>query len=348
MKPLLSIAINWIKRLFRGTPAPTQKGQSVIPPVIQTPLAPSNHPILTREPLLSRTQYFVDVNLWPFSKHFNPQGWLANFSDQDQEHAMHMLNMFCYFPDWMVEKMFLASFQSLSRQAISKTQSFLSARVEWRRLVNTSLFIRVTGENPSDADSGHLFVRLARDKIGIDESRIVSPEKGLQALFNAPTTPIVFVDDFVGSGQQFVRTWQRKYTLPGHTQQMSFEDVSTVTRASALYYCSVLCTEFGKQNIVSKCPRVLLSPAHVISNQYNLLHPECLLWPDGLKPTAVEVIERNSKRVGIPDLNGQVGDWRGFNKLGLAVGFEHGIPDATLPIFTWDKNGWTPLLRPNA
>ena len=53
-----------------------------------------------------------------------------------------------------------------------------------------------------------------------------------------------------------------------------------------------------------------------------------------------------SRRGGVPDTNGaQPGDWRGFAKLGLALAFEHGVPDATLPLFYWDGPGWEPLMR---
>lgn len=314
-------------------------------PTASGPLLPSSHPVITSESVFVRSQYFIDVQLWSFSQHFDPNRWLANFEQDEQEHALHLLNSFLYFPKWMVDKLFLAAFQALSRNVITTRSSFLSARGEWRRFVNTALVVRVTGENPNDADSGFIFARSARDNVGIPEENVVRHEDALAALLKDPTTPIVFVDDFVGSGQQFIKTWKRKYNVPGHVAPLSFEDVSIVSRAQSLFYCSVLCTELGKSTIKEACQRVHLSPAHLLTAQYNLLNPNCLFWPDHLRPTASDFLRRCSTRAGIPECGGGEGDWRGFHCLGLAVAFEHGIPDATLPLFTWDKNGWAPLLR---
>ncbi|MGI4789714.1 MAG: phosphoribosyltransferase-like protein [Janthinobacterium lividum] len=69
------------------------------------------------------------------------------------------------------------------------------------------------------------------------------------------------------------------------------------------------------------------------------------MWPDHLRTSALDFLEKVSHRVGIYDTHGGVNDWQGFNKLGLSLGFEHSVPDATLPIFYWEQNGWKPLLR---
>jgi hypothetical protein len=48
----------------------------------------------------------------------------------------------------------------------------------------------------------------------------------------------------------------------------------------------------------------------------------------------------------MPDTDGAVvNDWQGFHKLGLALAFQHCVPDATLPLFYWEHNEWHPLIR---
>jgi hypothetical protein len=59
----------------------------------------------------------------------------------------------------------------------------------------------------------------------------------------------------------------------------------------------------------------------------------------------VATLKRISERAGYIQENGGPDDWRGFHGLGLTVAFEHGIPDASLPIFFSERNGWKPLMR---
>lgn len=90
----------------------------------------------------------------------------------------------------------------------------------------------------------------------------------------------------------------------------------------------------------------MLNPTHIVGESYNVLSPLSGFWPASLQPDAQSVIKGASLRAGLPDTDGNdVNDWQGFHKLGLAIGFWNGIPDATLPIFYWENNGWKPLMR---
>ena len=153
---------------------------------------------------------------------------------------------------------------------------------------------------------------------------------------------MIFVDDFVGSGIQFVTTWNRPYSLSGGVTH-SFKSIAAI-RTSQVYYSTVLATSAGASFIRSQCPSVVLTAAHELDPRYSLLHPECVFWPESLRPTALEFLRIASRRGGMPDTDGtDVDDWQGFHKLGLGLAFEHGIPDATIAMLRWNKNGWQPL-----
>ena len=50
--------------------------------------------------------------------------------------------------------------------------------------------------------------------------------------------------------------------------------------------------------------------------------------------------------LNIPFTNGgQVNDVKGYREQGLALAFEHGIPDACPPIFYWETGDWKPLMN---
>jgi hypothetical protein len=204
--------------------------------------------------------------------------------------------------------------------------------------------VRVTGEKPSDTDSGFIFARLARDELRISEEQVLTPEVAILKLFSGITNPIIFVDDFAGSGNQFDTLWHRPYAI-GAGRTYAFCDVAAQYPSTCYYYCPLICAWLAQRRISARCPQVHLSPAYFWEEEYSAFHPLSTLWPERLRPNSVSFLQSISARAGLPDLGGNPGDWRGFAKMGLALAFEHGTPDATLPIFTTAANGWKPLLR---
>jgi hypothetical protein len=291
---------------------------------------------VNKEFVLQKGDFFVDVQLWHFGK-LRPDEWLSNFDADEQEHAVHLLNAFMYFSNRLVEQLFCAAFQELSQVIRRNGDSFLAVQGSWRSFVDSLIITRVTGENPSDADSGFQFVRMARDLLQIPEGRILSPADAISVLLKEPPKPIIFVDDFVGSGSQFIHTWHRKTKVSG--SEIDFEMLAASRRGATFFYIPLICTETGLQNIQSACQHVSVVPAHLLSSRYSAIADDSFLWPDHLRPTASSFLYRASKRAGISD-----SQWKGFNDLALTVGFEHSVPDATLPIFYWKGNGWRPLI----
>lgn len=293
--------------------------------------------------ILERCDYLVDVQLWPRKDVLNPARWLRNFKPGELDHAAHLLKVFIYFSEPMVNALLVGAFQNLSRLVKGVHANTSASQARWQSFFDTLLITYVTGENPSVTDSGFTFARKARQLLGIPEDRIVDPKTALdQALQTA--RPIVFVDDFVGSGSQFINTWYRQYpTYAGVSR--SFFDAAQLG-SSTFYYCPLLCTSLGMRNIRMHCRDLQIESAHLITPVYSLIGRQSSQWPARLRPTARDFIKRASLRAGIPDTIGRdLNDWQGFRKLGLGMAFYHSVPDATIPLFHWEKNGWHPLIR---
>lgn len=289
-------------------------------------------------------KYFVDVGVWPRKVSFSPNEWIKNFSGDEIPLALRLLEGFTYFSEDMVKQLFRSSFVQISKSLVSSKDDLVKARLEWSRFLDSVYIVRVTGEQPSDADSGYLFARYSRDVLGIPEPQIVSPEQAIAALAAKPDGNIVFVDDFVGSGNQFIDTWNRKYLIGQH--RASFNDLANYAKDKVgFFYCPVVCTEKGRFNIGQNCPSVSLVTAHYYGAFHSALNADSFIWRDDMKGEGPDFVEKASLRAGIPFLDGAEGCWMGFHKLGLALGFSHGWPDATLPLFDFDKNDWRPLLR---
>lgn len=292
---------------------------------------------ISRGFLTAKCDYFVDVHLWPIKTRLNPERWLSNFTEDELDHAVHLLNGFMYFCNALTEQLFVSAFQRLSMVG-TFGGSIRRARTSWASFVDSVLVTRVTGEDPRDTDSGYIFERMARQKLRIDESRILPPSEALERLLIKRTGRIVFVDDFVGSGNQFKDTWKREYDLDGRS--ISYKRAAASLPGIEFTYCPLVATEYGLRQIREICPEVLVAPAHVLPERYSTLVADSIIWPPHLADSGPDFVRDVSARAGIPG-----NSWKGFHGLGLALAFEHCVPDATLPIFYWTKNDWRPLLE---
>ncbi|TWT92936.1 hypothetical protein Pla100_42520 [Neorhodopirellula pilleata] len=294
--------------------------------------------------VLTKCNFFATNQVWPRKTRMNPDGWLKNFDAADRRLACQLLNSFLYYPTDMIDRMFVSAVQGLSRIVTSKTTCLADRRRQWARFLDSAVFTFPTGEQPFAGDSGHLYVRRARNLMSIDEEQIVPPEQAIEQLVNGTAKHVIFVDDFVGTGQQFFKTWHRKYQ-----NDRSFQSVSKTNEFTA-YYCPLFCTKFAVEDqLLDVTDRVQIQPTHWLDERQSLFSAESIWWPETMKPEVHDFIFRYSMRIGLPDSGGtQVRDWQGYNQLGLTIGFPDCVPDATIPLFDTTMNGWQPLWRQGA
>lgn len=290
-------------------------------------------------------KYFVKIGLWPRQTGFDPRGWMSNFKEDELPLASRLLEGFTYFSNELVAVLFRAAFKNISQVVLKNRSNYLAAANEWASFVDSVLVVRVAGQVTSEADSGYIFTRLSRDVLGIPEDRLLSPQAALETLRRQPRRNIVFVDDCVGTGEQFVEMWKRVHTLSDGWA--SFNSLVSMAGAenTSFFYVPLLCADRGRQHIEENCPQVKLLPAHVLAPSYSALASDSVIWRDDMASTGQRFIEKASERAGLRDLDGNEGCWRGYGKLGLALAFEHGVPDGTLPIFTVAHDNWKPLIR---
>jgi len=210
--------------------------------------------------------------------------------------------------------------------------------------MRSAVFTGVEGEDPKPTDSGNLFCRWARDELGIPDEKFVAPNIALDAA--AQGGSVVFLDDFIGSGDQFTRTWTRPYrgTFP-----VTFEEAAATKPFVALYVALVAMKQ-GLESINQAAPSVAISVAHVLSEQSTirglLSHPS---FPDADLPARISAfLTKYTPRLRPSNFMNNEKSWAtyGYKDGGLMLAFEHSVPDATLPIFwcTGDAD-WVPLVK---
>jgi len=297
---------------------------------------------------LRRWQYLTDVGLWPRMVEFNWQGWMTNFQKEEQRYAARLLDSFLYFSTPLTTQLFRSAFISIS-EYISTKNSMALARAQWISFVDELIVVRVTGERPSEADSGFAFSRMARDYLGIAESQLLQPKAAISRLRSSGVGSVVFVDDFVGSGSQFIKTWERKEDFGFSDTPTSFADVAgAFPNSTRFFYCTSVATTYGIRNIAASAPQVRVCPGQLLDHRASAVAPDSLIWRKDMSADGPEFVRIASTRAGLGDTGGNQDDWRGFHELGLSIAFSHGAPDANLGFYSWDQNGWIPLISKGA
>ena len=294
---------------------------------------------MTREEVLASKQYLSTIGHWPkIPARANPERWLNGFHDEDLDHAVSLLESLVYFSMEQTTKLCTSLFHSLSSEVTEGLTTYADRKAAWGAFITDCLVTFPTGEKPNPTDSGHTFARLARQELGIEEERFLYPEEVVERLHLGERRPIVMVDDFAGSGDQFLKTWSRSYAMTDG-QMSSFEQIAHASPIE-VFYIPAVATEYAFKRIEAQTQLVRLRTAHLLNDLYSTVHRESVVFPEHLRPAAREFVSRTSAQASIHPTKEL-----GWHDLALAIAFEHSVPDATLPILWADTPTWNSLLR---
>ena len=288
--------------------------------------------------VLGKYDVLKKSGFWPAEPLLRPRAWLANFEPGDKHIAAMLLDSFTYFDDKLTDRLLAASYNSIGDDFPKGPAA--PARQELVSAVGDAVFTPVLGERPNPTDSGNLICRKLRQVVDVPQDRIVGFSEALEHAYSGRC--VVFVDDFVGSGNQFIETFSR---LESDQTPRSFVDAQTKTGFVCIYV-TLICTQFGYDRIHKALPNVAISCTHVVGE-------EASIWGfDRTNPSSyleiMDLLRRSSSRLTPSEdhMQGTAEKTLGFAQRGLMLGFEHSVPDATLPIF-WSKgvNNWEPLIE---
>lgn len=290
---------------------------------------------------VNKSSFFRDLQVWPLSDVLNYKGWLNNFCDpKEKEIACHILDFFIFYPRNMVNE--------LLRKVIGHAgYIFASHFHDWKfdNFKNRCIYSFIPGETINPTDSGHTYVRKLRNTLGIPEDRIFNSNSLFNVLEYYNNLPVIFVDDFVGSGAQCDKAWNENR---GGAKKYTLKEIATAY-GHKFVYAPLVVNYVGHERITNNCIGLELVTNHILDKKYNLFNSECICWKGNidLYNRGVKLILDKSRELGIPFTNGRsVIDVRGFGEQGLAIAFDDdGVPDAIPPIFYWSSENWTPLIK---
>ncbi|MEP0175528.1 MAG: hypothetical protein ABJH28_06425 [Paraglaciecola sp.] len=283
--------------------------------------------------VLSKCQAMKACGLWTKEPKIRPRAWLDNFDEIDKEIAAILLDNFIYYNAEHTDALLKSAYHSISTVFSEKKDKSVAD------ILDDFVFTIVTGENPNLTDSGHHFIRRLRQLFQIPQPKIVSFQEALEQASLGKN--IIFIDDFVGSGEQFCTIWER----PLEGSEVSFAKLCQNGDFLCIYV-TLIATEDGLNHLQELSPKLKVVTAHTLSpssaiegisqRKVTQLGLELFLAKYSIKISPQEDhIALNSNFL-----------MKGYRNIGALIGFEHGVPDATLPIF-WSPGvdaSWVPLI----
>jgi hypothetical protein len=291
--------------------------------------------------VIEKSDFLKTIHAWPLKGVLNYKGWLDNFNNEEKKLASQILDFYIFYPKQMINQML--------KTVVGYCGEFLQSRFpDWQHedFTKRCIYSFIPGETKNPTDSGHIYVRKLRNELHIPQELIVYNDSLYPILENTKyPLPVIFVDDFVGSGEQCITAWNG---IDGDTKKKTLKEIATNSN-HVFIYAPLVSNYIGYSRIKSSCNGLTLITCHILKNDYNLFDPSCICWNNDSKLflKGTNFILNKSKELGIPFTKGKKEvDAKGFYEQGLALAFDDdGVPDAIPAIFYWCTDNWTPLIK---
>lgn len=290
--------------------------------------------------VMGNIQTYCDSQIW--TKQYNDYvAWLNNFKGNDLDFyvALHLLDSLIFRSNAMVEssycrflnldlRSFLVDHQIINRSVSIKT--WRSNLQKGSRKPKNLYFSGVKLKNDK-GDSGEHIVRILSGNIvsqrlfvGRDELSGISTHGSV----------IVLVDDFAGSGDQFI-------SYANEINLSSLSDLHTIV------YAPFMAIPAGVERIKKDLPKISIMPLETLGQECGFFYQEGSHFKNDMNNSANDfkqhIISMKSRYAG------SLPDWLGRDNSSLCVAFEWGCPNQTFPIlwmqYSPSHERWQPLFR---
>ena len=188
----------------------------------------------------------------------------------------------------------------------------------------------VIGKLAPPTKSGPYILRLAQRRYRLHNDWLIWPDQLKQCVL---ATDIFFVDDFCGTGEQFI----------SFLKDIDINERKRERPNLNVHYLVTTIHENGLKHINEKYPYIHVKWTELLDSTHEILGSACLsrYEIDGFSKKINEQYCRALKAFDLPS-SGKLSN--GYGSLGLSYAFTHATPNNTLPIFWMEKPNLAPLL----
>jgi hypothetical protein len=283
--------------------------------------------------VVARAQDLINLDIWSGIKPTRLHHWLKNFtSDEEKYLAACILDHLIYRSNdqtlALARHLFARSLMDLVRNdpSIAPLGPWLE-KLQDTSEPNIRLVVAVREDDPPHK-SAHTVARMLSKKLRIRDQWIIKPWE-IRAHLAKGVRTFVFVDDFVGTGHQFI-------------DLIRVENLADVINNHYVVYAPFVAYADGVTAIKSAFPSLRFASAELLGPQHQIFNPDAKCFEGG----ASAIAEAKKLYEALLTSRGfdRLGEEFGYGDLGIAYAFEHATPDNNLPIL-WHKWGtWFPLL----
>jgi hypothetical protein len=285
--------------------------------------------------------FLSNIAAWPKQPvEVNPSAWIDNFAPgRDREIALKLLESWIFVSDDELRKAASSLLRSLSVEVLNSPISDPSTSVNWADFISELVISVPLAANQDLAASGYNFFRFARD-LGFEEGQFLISAELVHKYATGSSRDLILIDDLSATGTQFIRSWKRRHTTRGGVT-ISLEQLADVGRLGRVYFLPIVATTDAVEEIRKQCPTVRVRPAYLLDETYSVAGSTSRLIPPEMQEDLLSLLDRYTRQTG------HTTSKLGYQDLGLTLSFQHGTPNATLPIMagppTPPAAGWTYL-----
>lgn len=276
--------------------------------------------LLFKRMVLNNVKLHCATNIWPF-KYENFTAWLNNFNNELDEYlALQLIDSLIVRSNQMAKVGFARQLHSQIRQTLIERQVIDESMdlVQWKRLMQVGglqnkIQFSPVYTNEQAGESGNSIYRFISSEL----------ETGKYLLNESKNKPhaIVLIDDFIGSGKQFI-DFSKKFNLEERLE------------TQVIIYCPLVAYKIGIDEIKAKFPKLILLPVETIYEESSIFSGD---KDDFFKNDTINTIESVKCHLVSMQLkyaSKNMPSWLGFENASLPLAFEWGCPNQT-PSILW-------------
>lgn len=273
----------------------------------------------------------VDEGIWDSISHDDVDNWFLNFSNEE-EHLLAglMLEGLVYRSASQTSSLLRNAIGAAISHAIYQnpiealfSENFLNVLTS-KDVRGDIRLVPVIRDSDPPTKSGPSVARLYKREIKINDDYMIWPwligdnyKKGVRVF--------VFIDDTLATGKQFSAFIE-------HSIDKEYKDACFI-------YIPLLAHEKGLKFIKSKHERLLVSPVEVVSDEFSFFKTGKAALFDDIEELYLKVAKKYLNKRLYRKMA------KGYEGLSLTFSYSHSTPNASLPLYWYDSDDFSPLVR---
>ncbi|MBQ4812698.1 hypothetical protein J8M20_15165 [Pseudoalteromonas luteoviolacea] len=287
--------------------------------------------------VVEKLKIYCDTGLWPF-RFEDLASWLSNFDDEKDEYlALQLLDSLIVRSNDMAKSCYARLLHSSLRQLLLEKGLITQVTLpQWKRKLESGdlkhqLRFASVRTARDDGESGSVIYRLLSSDVDTNK----------YSLSRSSSLPpvIILIDDFVGSGKQFIDDFAPEFDLNKKLEQ------------STVIYCPLIAYEDGIENLKEKFPDLHLLPGEILKRNASIFYGDANKQFKNDQVNTVGDVKGHFEKMKLK-FAPKMEMWLGFESACLPLAFEWGCPNQTPSIF-WmsyssERDGWKKLFSRRA